>query len=191
MKRLMVLFLWGMIWLFSSCQEQTQNPMMSPESPEVPEASRLVAGPDGTVILTDSGEADTTDVGISQIILLPELPDWPGDFFVMGNATISDDVLSVHVSYTGCRSHGFQLVASTKFRNSIPPTIEAELFHTHVRNVCDIFITEVRKFDLTPLKLFLRQKYGGRVRCMDVPISLRSQGSENQVVIYHVCIMPE
>jgi len=104
-------------------------------------------------------QSNEVDDGITKCIILPMLPDWATRYFVMNQAEIEADRLIINVSYTGgSRIHDFKLV-STTFQESMPVQVTAQVFHFSNDDHYDRWITEVREFDLRPLKELYSQMY--------------------------------
>ncbi len=83
-----------------------------------------------------------------------------GDPYEINAATISGDVLSVSVSFSGgCEAHEFTLGLSDGFLESNPVQLWAWLLHDAKGDSCEAYPTEERQFDLTPIKARYRQAY--------------------------------
>lgn len=188
MKNIVVMFIVGMAFLISSCQEQTQNPLKYPDNREQSGSAAVLplqAGEEynSLAVVAD----DDADANIPKCILLPALPDWPTDYFDLEQSTIEGDILAVSLSYTGgCVPHEFRVVVSTTFEDTDQPRISGEVFHTPVNDPCDQWVTQVRKFDLSPLKEFLLRNYPDTPPCFDAMILLQSAPKQPPVV-YHIC----
>ena len=92
------------------------------------------------------------------------------DPFDLDAAEVSDDILSIEVSYAGgCRNHVFVLTAATSFRRSDPVQLPMVLTHDDNDDPCEAYPTENRRFNLTPIKERYRAVYGrdsGSVRLL-------------------------
>ena len=92
------------------------------------------------------------DDKLAKCLVMPELPDWPSDYFKMERAKIRGDVITFTLSYPGgARIHQFRLV-STTFKESYPVQVSLQVFHNGNDDPADGIVTEVRSFDLSPLK---------------------------------------
>lgn len=60
----------------------------------------------------------------------------------------------------GCAQHDFVLVASRAFITSHPIQAATLLSQNGKADLCKALITEVRRFDLSPLRTVYRQAYG-------------------------------
>lgn len=104
-------------------------------------------------------QSNDVDDDIAKCIIFPEIPDWATRYFVLNRAQIEGDRLTITVSYPGgARSHDFKLV-STTFQESHPVQVTAQIFHFSNEDHHDRWITEVREFDLSPLKVLFIQMY--------------------------------
>jgi len=187
MKSIILMLIMGMALLISSCQEQTQNPLMYPENRDQAEPGAVLLLPGVEDNTLDSANDDGLNDHIPQCILLSEFPDWPTDKFDLKNSAIKDDVMILTlVYYGGCIEHEFRLVVSTTFEDSDPLQISAQVFHTPGNDPCHQRITEVRRFDISPLKEFLFKKYP-KANCIEVMINFQSTGSTQPPTAYNVC----
>lgn len=122
---------------------------------------------------------------IQKCIILPNLPDWPSAYFVIEQATIRDDIISLIVSYSGgCRPHGFQLVCTT-FQESYPLQVLAQVFHNRNGDPCDQWVTEEKKFDLSPLKELYLSIYDDP--CNEIIINFADLEPDNLALTYDLC----
>lgn len=97
-------------------------------------------------------EDKEVDDKLAKCLIMPELPDWPSDFFKMERVKIRGDVIRFTLSYPGgARKHEFRLV-STTFKESYPVQVSLQVFHNGNNDPADGIVTEVRSFDLSPLK---------------------------------------
>jgi hypothetical protein len=104
-------------------------------------------------------QSNDVDDNIAKCIIMSELPDWATRYFVLNRAEIEGDRLIINVSYPGgARPHAFKLV-STTFQESNPVQVRAQVFHFGNDDHHDHWITEVREFDLSPLKALYIQMY--------------------------------
>ena len=83
------------------------------------------------------------------------------DDYVLNSATITDDTLTVSVSYSGgCRAHVFTLVIAASFVESSPVRLPAVLRHDANGDTCEAFPTESYAFDLALVRARYRAVYG-------------------------------
>ena len=86
---------------------------------------------------------------------------WGQDPFVLNDAAIAGDTLSLNLSYAGgCARHEFTLVASESFRESDPVQLPLSLAHDANGDSCEAWLTQDYEFDLTLLRDRYRQSYG-------------------------------
>lgn len=118
-------------------------------------------------------------------ILLPRLPDWRSDRFVIEQASIRDDILIFTISYSGgCKLHEFQMVCTT-FQESYPLQVSAQIFHNNNDDPCDQWITEERRFDLSPLKELYLSMYDDP--CGAIEIDLVDETPQDSKITYQFC----
>ncbi|MDP2208598.1 MAG: hypothetical protein Q8K98_07465 [Bacteroidota bacterium] len=98
----------------------------------------------------------------NQIILFHNSPgpDFRNDHVLIDSARISGDTLILVVSYSGgCREHEFKLFGSYSIIKTNPPQAEIYLSHNSNADMCEAWITENVKFDLSPLKNYYLQTF--------------------------------
>ena len=82
------------------------------------------------------------------------------DSFAFNDATITGDMLTINVSYSGgCKNHQFILVASDSFLESFPVQLRASIVHNANGDTCEAWPTEDYRFDLTPIKTLYQDVY--------------------------------
>ena len=82
------------------------------------------------------------------------------DEYVINAATVKDGTLRVNVSYSGgCETHEFTLVAEERFMESFPVQLRVSLAHNTNGDTCQEPLTEVYRFDLTPIKEMYQKGY--------------------------------
>ncbi|HMV70496.1 MAG TPA: hypothetical protein PKA64_26885, partial [Myxococcota bacterium] len=87
-------------------------------------------------------------------------PQVPGGFvsFAPQAIEVEGDTIWVSVGYSGgCAQHDFVLQWDGQFSLSIPPAVELSLWHDGHGDMCQAFIMERRRFDLSDI----RAAYGG------------------------------
>ncbi len=96
-------------------------------------------------------------------VVVSEAPQVHGqDPFVLNDAAIAGDTLSLNLSYAGgCARHEFTLVASELFRESDPVQLPVTLAHDANGDSCEAWLTQDYEFDLSLLRDRYRQAYGG------------------------------
>ena len=98
----------------------------------------------------------------SGTVAVSEAPHLHGrDSFVLNDAAIVADTLSLNLSYSGgCARHEFTLVVSESFRESDPVQLPVSLAHDANGDACEAWLTQDYEFDLTLLRDRYRQAYG-------------------------------
>lgn len=99
----------------------------------------------------------------NQIILFHNSPgpDFRNNHAVIESTWISGDTLKLVVSYSGgCREHEFKLFGSRSIIKTNPPQVEIYVSHYSNSDMCEAWITQQLKFDLSPLKDFYIQTFG-------------------------------
>ena len=101
--------------------------------------------------------------------------------YVMNDATITDDTLTLNVSYSGgCATHEFTLIAADSCVESSPVQMDISVRHNSNGDRCRSIITEDRCFDLTPIKTLYQETYQQEAGT----IILRLDGAPNGELIY-------
>ena len=89
------------------------------------------------------------------------------DDYVLNNAMIAGDTLTISVSYAGgCERHAFILVISASFIDSSPVQLPVVLRHEANGDSCEAWLTQSYAFDLAIVRSRYRETYGsgaGRV----------------------------
>ena len=98
----------------------------------------------------------------SGAVVVSEVPHVLGqDPFVLNDAAIAGDTLSLDLSYAGgCARHEFILVASELFRESDPVQLPLTLAHDANGDSCEAWLTQDYEFDLSLLRDRYRRVYG-------------------------------
>ncbi len=137
----------GLLVLFTIGCQQVQNQMK--------------ADPDGTSVSVSVDDVDPTDIVYTGEVFIGDAGDRFGtDEFALNSATITDDMLTVSVSYSGgCEAHQFTLVASDSFLESFPVQLHVYLAHNANGDNCEAYPTESYQFDLTPIKTMYQEAY--------------------------------
>lgn len=79
------------------------------------------------------------------------------------SASISGDVLTLHVSHGGgCAAHTFALHTAGVFLESLPVQVPARLSHDAAGDRCRALLQQVLRYDLTALRNLYQKAYGGR-----------------------------
>ena len=121
------------------------------DEPDV-SAAPDVPGPDEPV----TGEVAVCD--ISDVSYIREM--WGEDLYVLNDAAINGDILTLNVSYGGgCEPHEFTLVISESFVNAEPVELHAVLAHDANNDSCEAFLTEEYIFDLDIIKTRYQDTY--------------------------------
>ncbi|NOG47772.1 MAG: hypothetical protein HND50_21215 [Calditrichaeota bacterium] len=99
----------------------------------------------------------------NNIIIVDDLAliDLKGDPVQLNSVSISDDILSLSVSYSGgCEEHEFGLFAGKAFMKSNPVQAQVILAHDGNGDSCEAWITETLNFNLSPIKKVYQNSYG-------------------------------
>ena len=101
--------------------------------------------------------------------------------YVLNDATITDDTLTLNVSYSGgCATHEFTLIAADSFVESSPVEMDISVRHNANGDRCRSIITEDRCFNLTPIKTLYQETYQQEAGT----IILRLDGAPNGELTY-------
>ncbi len=121
--------------------------------------NQMKADPDDTSLSVD--DVDPADIAYIGEVFIGNAGDRFGtDEFVVNSASITDDTLSVSVSYSGgCETHEFTLIASESFLESFPVQLHVSLAHNANGDACEAYPTEKYQFDLTPIKNMYQEAY--------------------------------
>jgi len=77
----------------------------------------------------------------------------PSDGYSLGSVTVDGDVLEAELSFGGgCEQHEIDLVLRGPWLESFPVRADMEISHEDNDDPCDAFLTEVRSFDLRPVR---------------------------------------
>ena len=140
-------FTLGLLILFTiGCEKQLNEIVTKSDDATLP-ATAVDGEPDGkpdteNVFIGDAGEMFGTDR------------------YVLNAATVTDDTLTLNVSYGGgCETHEFTLVASDSFLESFPVQLQMSLAHKANGDLCKAWLTEEYHFDLTPIKTMYQNAY--------------------------------
>lgn len=171
--------------LIFSCEKQGLNPATNQKSGKDVQNTEVLTMPGGEKYNAARIGNDDNASEAPQCIILPELPDWPTAFFVMEQAAIQGDIITFTLSFPGgCRLHNFQLVCTT-FEDLKPLQVSAQIFHNNNDDPCERWVTEVREFDLSPLKELYFKTYD--TPCGTIIINLVDDLSQNSPVTYNFC----
>ena len=123
--------------------------------------NQMKAEPDDTPVSVSVDDVDPTDITYTGEVFIGDAGDRFGtDEFVVNSATITDDTLTVNVSYGGgCEAHQFTLVVSDSFLESSPVQLHVSLAHNANGDACEAYLTEKYQFDLTPIKNMYQEAY--------------------------------
>jgi len=186
----LLLYVILLLTLFTlSCEKETLNTLRdqgSGENAEYSGAVKIAGAREYNVEnFADHNGNDHDGNDVLPCIILPELPDWPNAYFVTQQVNIRNDRMTFVLSYTGgCRTHGFQLVC-TPLQESQPLQVLAQVFHADSGDPCDRWVTEVREFDLTPLKDLYFKLYD--TACGEIVINLVDAAPQETPATYRFC----
>ena len=133
----------------------------------------LLEGQNGSLVTVSSCEA--TDQAVAVVINdegQAGVDAFGADPYQMNSAAIEGDTLLANVSYAGgCADHVFTLVVADRFMESDPVRLTADIAHDGHGDLCEAWLTEDLRFDLTPIKSMYerayRQKHGTVVLLLD------------------------
>ena len=99
----------------------------------------------------------------------------PRDSVFINNLRIDNQYLIINFSYGGgCKKHEFYLIGSEQYMESYPVQSNILLSHNSYNDTCLVWFTEVKIFDLTPLKDQYQELYSEK----SATIILRVQGGQ-------------
>ncbi len=124
---------------------ENEQPIPSESYTAALEVTRINPGHEGLVLFSYQNPSD--------LILDP---------FVINEASISGNVLTLSVSYGGgCEDHDFLLYMSPPaFMESFPVQANLYLHHDGHADACDAYLTEELHFDLSPIRSLYYRFYG-------------------------------
>ena len=155
-------FLLCLIVLFAIGCEKMQDEILDGTDPNVDVDDPVSVTPD------EIPPDDTKLVG--EVVILADTDnaadEWTDDPFAfnspytVNSATITDDTLTINVSYGGgCADHQFVLLAEPAFMESDPVGLGISIVHNANEDPCERWVTESYHFDLTPIKTMYQQAY--------------------------------
>jgi hypothetical protein len=103
----------------------------------------------------DDASSDDDDSASSAAISLDlcELDPPAQDAFDLGSTSITGDVLSAEVSYSGgCEVHEFSACWNGMFRTSLPMQVTVAIGHNANGDTCEAYLTETLVIDLTDIR---------------------------------------
>ncbi len=123
--------------------------------------NQMKGDPNNTSVSVSIDDVDPTDLIYTGEVFIGDAGNRFGtDEFALNSATITDDMLTVSVSYSGgCEEHQFTLVASDSFLESFPVQLHVYLAHNANGDNCEAYPTESYQFDLTPIKTMYQEGY--------------------------------
>ena len=115
----------------------------------------------GSIPVSSSGPTPPAHPEPPAPVAFGSTADLQSDPFALNSASVTGNVLTVSVSYSGgCRSHEFVLTAAESFQESSPVQLPVVLTHEDNDDPCEAYPTEQRRFDLTPVKERYQAAYG-------------------------------
>lgn len=144
--------------------------------------NQMQTDPDDTPVSVSVDDVDPADITYKGEVFIGDAGDKFGtDEFALNSATITDDTLTVSVSYSGgCKAHQFTLVASDTFLESFPVQLHVYITHNANGDTCEAYPTEKYQFDLTPIKNMYQEAY----RQEAGPIILHLKDAPNVELVY-------
>ncbi len=98
--------------------------------------------------------------GSESVVISGSTEKFGADRYVLNGARITDDTLTINVSYGGgCETHQLTLIASDSFLESFPVQLRMTLAHDANNDLCRAWLTEDYHFDLTPIKTMYQKAY--------------------------------
>ena len=138
------------------------------------EPSLLSAGPSGT---------RQTSALRGAVVVSDVDRGWGSDEYVVNEAVVSGDVLTLNVSYSGgCAAHAFTLVVSESFARRSPATLAGRVAHDANGDSCEAYPTENYEFDLGVIRTRYRAVFGGRAGEAATVVLLLDSVPEGQLV---------
>jgi hypothetical protein len=121
------------------------------------ELNEIIAQSDDATVV--DGETDKKPSSGS-VVIVGSAKKFGTDRYVLNDARITDDILTINVSYGGgCQTHRFTLIASDSFLESFPVQLRITLAHNANGDLCRAWLTEDYHFDLTPIKTMYQKAY--------------------------------
>lgn len=144
--------------------------------------NQMKAEPDDTSVSVSVDDVNPNEIIYTGEVFIGDAGDRFGtDEFALNSATITDDTLTVSVSYSGgCETHQFTLVASESFLESFPVQLHVYIAHNANGDTCEAYPTEKYQFDLTPIKNMYQEAY----RQEAGTIILRLKDAPNTDLVY-------
>ncbi len=144
--------------------------------------NQMKAEPDDTPVSVSVDDVNPDEIIYTGVVFIGDAGDRFGtDEFALNSATITDDTLTVSVSYSGgCKAHKFTLVASDTFLESFPVQLHVYIAHNANGDTCEAYPTEKYQFDLTPIKNMYQEAY----RQQAGTIILRLKDAPNTDLVY-------
>ena len=113
------------------------------------------------------GPGETADDPVVLLRLGPR-PDDPAHLLAIDSVSVQSDTLSLRVSFGGCDTADFELVAWNYFLESYP--VQTHLTLQYEETDCDAVIIQDLRFDLTPLRDTYREAYQTTVGVIDLSV---------------------
>ena len=144
--------------------------------------NQMKTDPDDTTASISVDDVDPTEIVYTGEVFIGDAGDRFGTGeFAVNSATITDDTLSVSVSYSGgCETHQFTLIVSETFLESFPVQLHVSLAHNANGDTCEAYPTEEYQFDLIPIKTMYQEAY----RQQAGTIVLRLKDAPNTDLVY-------
>lgn len=121
---------------------------------------QMKTGPDDTVSVSVD-DINPDEIFYTGAVFIGDAGNKFGtDEYTLNSATITDDMLTISVSYSGgCEEHQFRLVVSEGFLESFPVQLPISIAHDANDDTCEAYPTENYRFDLTPIKTMYQNTY--------------------------------
>ena len=151
-------FLLCLVILFAIGCEKMQDELLDGTDPN--------ADIDDSVSVTPSDIPPDDTMLMGDVVILADTDNaadgWAADPYHFNSAKITDDTLTLSVSYGGgCpeEPHEFTLLAEPAFMESDPVGLGISIVHDAHNDPCERWVEETYHFDLTPIKTMYQQAY--------------------------------
>jgi len=101
----------------------------------------------------DSFGKDNKNLTIKKTLINPDF-EFPDNNFelLINSASLIDSILSVNISYNGCREDNVELVFNGNYLKSYPPRAGVHIVIEPIKEKCDKKVSKTVLFDLSSIK---------------------------------------